>query len=123
MIKTISLIILTLIIISCNNQDDNKKFNSQNYDYFIVQGLILDTETNFSYTQKFKRKYRYIYGYNSDNIKIGLEKNSDLVFSNQESILVGINKLDTSKSIILQRGVINKDLLIKLKNASDTISK
>lgn len=115
------ILILTLLILSsCGKGSYDSKTDINESDFIQTQGIIIEIENGFSYSEKFKRTYHYAYGTESDKKLLGIEKNSDLILNVNDPIIVFLKKTDRTKTFIAQHGIINKKLLIELENIDKT---
>ena len=110
------LILTFLILTSCRNEESNSKTDFNESDFTQTQGIVTEIETDFSYTEKFKRTYHYAYGTESNQKLFGTEKNSDLILDVNDPIIILVKKTDRTKTFIAQRGIVNKKMLTELKN-------
>ena len=108
-------ILLLLVLSSCGKVKSDSQTDLNESDFTQAQGLITKIETDFSYSEKFKRTYHYVYGSESELKLYGIEKNSELILNENDPIIVLTNKTDRTKSYISQRGIINKEVLTYLK--------
>ena len=91
-----------ILLISCNS---SKKTDD---DVVFVQGVIVRVETIFKYSNKFDFVYTYLYYLSRNEPLIGIEKNSKLVFVENEPVIISVLKNDSLNSFIEGRGVIDK---------------
>ncbi|WGK64957.1 hypothetical protein [Croceiramulus getboli] len=114
-----AVILIPLLFFSCGNEKSKSEKNIK--DFSKAQGLITQIDTDFNYSKKFIRTYRYVYGVNSNEIFIGIERNSNLVLNQNDPIIVLVNKANLSQSFISQRGTVDKIILKELKEKAKIV--
>jgi len=131
-IKPLFTILLTSLLLFCCKEKDSEKnnivgqSNSEEYkeeDYKKVQGVILKKVTRYkrSFFDSYKKgDIYYIYNLDLDEPQIGVEKNSELMFYEDDIVAVMVNKYDSSVSFIGHRGIVDQELLYQYLTRTDS---
>src|SRR5690606_20604095 len=101
-IKCLYFFSILLILISCDHS------NKAEQHIIFTQGIITQIEANFKYSNKFTYNYTYVYYLSRKTPFIGVQKNSKLIFSEDEPVIISVSKMDSLDSFIESRGIINK---------------
>lgn len=110
------LTIAVLIILSCKDGVNKENLDEKVYDendYIKVQGIIVQVVNNFTYADKFKRDYRYIYYLDRKKPIEGVVKGSELIFDMEDPVAIMVNKTDSTDTFIGHRGIINEEVLVE----------
>lgn len=117
--------IISFCVISCvkekkqKESDIEKELDYSEDNYYKVQGIIVKSDLSFSYTDKFRRDYTYIYHLENDTPSKGVEKISDLIFDIEDPVAIMINKKDSTDTFIGHRGIINEEILVNYLTRED----
>jgi hypothetical protein len=130
--ELIFVMFLALFSMQCCKEIDKKKegynvsseFEINNEDdYLKVQGVILKKNRYLKrelLNSPEKGDIYYIYNLNLAEPQIGIEKNSELMYSEDDLVTIMVHKKDSTKSFIGYRGIVDQDLLYQYLTRIDS---
>lgn len=120
---------IVVIFLGCNENKNSKEIKisreSEEFredDYQKVQGIVLmidPSEENES-SSNTERNIYYVYNLNLKEPLLGVERNSELMFNEDDLVTVMVNKNDQDISFINQRGMIDQEVLYQFLKRVDS---
>lgn len=122
--------LVSLSLLCCkekdNKKDINKSSNFEQYnedDYNKVQGIILKKVIHLKRSllnSPEKGDIYYIYNLNLAKPLIGVEKDSELMYDEDDLVTVMVHKKDSAESFIGYRGIVDQELLYQYLTRVDS---
>lgn len=132
MIKTHALFVYGLLVftfLGCKNKTDSQTSEasqgSEDYiegEYKKVQGIVLklvSSDKNDS-SSEIKNDIYYVYNIDQAEPKIGVIKNSDSRYGEDDLVTVLVHKENSNLSLIDRRGMVNQELLYQYLTRTDS---
>tara|TARA_R110002124_G_scaffold17532_3_gene73519 strand:- start:401379 stop:401762 length:384 start_codon:yes stop_codon:yes gene_type:complete len=104
-----------LVIFSVFACTEHKKFNIANTEksFYINQGIVIKESLYRKNRFRYVRDIYYAYRLDLKDPLTSIERGTSVNYEIGEPIIIEVNKNDSLESYILQRGAIDKELLLK----------